>query len=71
MADRVRTLPSGKLRELTVLQAADTLGVTTETVRRAIRSRELLAHHDPFSRGYRYLINAADLAAFIEKRRIG
>lgn len=61
----------GKQRQLTVAQAAATAGCHPETIRRAIRSRQLLATREPVKRGHGYIILAADLAHFIEKRRLG
>lgn len=58
-------------RFLTVEEAAVQLGCHVETIRRAIRRKELLAQKDPVSRGPRYLIAATDLSAFVEKRRAG
>ena len=58
-------------RLLTVEEAAVQLGCHVETIRRAIRRKELLAHKDPVSRGPRYLIAVSDLSAFVDKRRAG
>lgn len=58
-------------RYLTVEQAADKLGCHPETIRRAIKRRELLATWEPLSVGPRYQIAVEDLAAFVEKRRRG
>lgn len=58
-------------RFLSVEEAALQLGCHTETIRRAIRRKELLAHKDPVSKGPRYLIAATDLSAFLEKRKAG
>ena len=58
-------------RQLTVEEAALQLGCHVETIRRAIRNRELLAFKDPVSRGPRYLIEVTDLKAFVDKRRAG
>ena len=58
-------------RLLSVEEAAIKLGCHPESLRRAIRRRELLAHKEPLSRGPRYLIDPVDLAAFLEKRRSG
>jgi excisionase family DNA binding protein len=58
-------------RFLTVEEAAVQLGCHVETIRRAIRRKELLAFKDPVSRGPRYLISVTDLSAFVEKRRTG
>jgi excisionase family DNA binding protein len=61
----------GAGRRLSVEQAAETAGCHPETIRRAIRRRELLATREPTKRGRGYVILAADLATFIEKRRVG
>lgn len=61
----------GQQRRLTVEEAAATLGCHPETIRRAIRARELLATREPTKRGRGYVILAADLASFREKRRTG
>lgn len=58
-------------RFLTVEEAAVQLGCHVETIRRAIRRKELLAQKDPVSRGPRYLIAVSDLSAFVDKRRSG
>jgi excisionase family DNA binding protein len=58
-------------RFLTVEEVAVQLGCHPETIRRAIRRRELLAHKDPVSRGPRFLIEVNDLHAFLEKRKAG
>jgi excisionase family DNA binding protein len=58
-------------RFVSVKGAAELLGVHPETIRRAIRRKELLAQKEPFSKGPRYLISVADLKALQEKRRIG
>lgn len=50
---------------------ADEAGCSVETLRRAIRRKELLATIEPLSRGPRYVVNPADFAAFLEKRRAG
>ena len=61
----------GGARKLTVNQAAATAECHPETIRRAIRRHELLATREPTKRGRGYVILAADLASFIEKRRVG
>lgn len=61
----------GGARKLTVEQAAETAGCHPETIRRAIRAKELLATREPTKRGRGYVILAADLNSFIEKRRVG
>lgn len=58
-------------RALTVEQAAEKAGCHPETIRRAIRARELLATREPTKRGRGYVVLLSDLAAFIEKRRVG
>jgi hypothetical protein len=47
------------------------LGCSVETLRRAVRRKELLATIDPVSRGPQYVATAADVQAFLEKRRAG
>lgn len=61
----------GQQRRLTAEQAAEAMGCHPETIRRAIRARELLATREPTKRGRGYVILAADLASFREKRRTG
>lgn len=56
---------------LIVEKAAAKAGCSTETLRRAIRTKELLAHRHPTQRGRPFLIDSLDLAAFLEKRRRG
>ena len=58
-------------RPLTVEQAAQRAGCHPETIRRAIRRRELLATREPTKRGRGYVVLLTDLADFIEKRRFG
>jgi len=58
------------VRKLTVTQAAETAGCNPETIRRAIRRRELLATREPTKRGRGYIILPADLFSFMEKRRL-
>ena len=58
-------------RRLTVAEAATIAECHPETIRRAIRRRELLATHEPTKRGRGYIILATDLHAFMEKRRVG
>lgn len=53
----------------TVAQWAEELGCTQETLRRAIRRKDLLAKREPFGRGLPYRIDSRDMATFIEKRR--
>lgn len=61
----------GAGRKLDVIEAATTAKCHPETIRRAIRTKELLATREPTKRGRGYVILAADLASFIEKRRVG
>jgi excisionase family DNA binding protein len=56
-------------RTFTVAAAATKAGCHPETIRRAIRAKELLATREPTKRGRGYVILAADLHSFIEKRR--
>lgn len=42
-----------------------------ETIRRAIRRKELLATREPTKRGHGFVILSTDLAAWLEKRRVG
>jgi len=58
-------------RVMTITQWAKELGCHVETLRRAIRRKELLATRDPLSPGLPYVISAADMASFLEKRRLG
>ncbi len=50
---------------------AEQAGCSVETLRRAIRRKELLASIDPLSRGPQYVVTAADFASFLDKRRAG
>jgi hypothetical protein len=50
---------------------ASQAGCTVETLRRAIRRKELLAVKEPLSRGPRYVVTPTDFQAFLEKRRAG
>lgn len=50
---------------------AEAAGCSVETLRRAIRRKELLATIDPLSRGPQYVVTPTDFAAFLEKRRAG
>lgn len=54
----------------TTVGAAEKAGCHPETIRRAIRNKELLATREPTKRGRGYSILATDLGAFIEKRRV-
>ena len=58
-------------RKFDVKQAAEAAECHPETIRRAIRAKELLATREPTKRGRDYVILAADLKTFIEKRRVG
>lgn len=58
-------------RMLNVIEAAKAAGCHPETIRRAIRAKELLATREPTKRGRGFVISAADLNAFLEKRRVG
>jgi hypothetical protein len=58
-------------RRLTVIEAASKAECHPETIRRAIRRRELLATREPVKRGRGYTILVADLFSFLEKRRTG
>jgi excisionase family DNA binding protein len=58
-------------RLITIDEASVQLNCSPETLRRAIRRKELLAKKDPLSKGPRYVIEPSDLAAFLEKRRNG
>jgi len=56
-------------RKFTVVQAATTAECHPETIRRAIRAKELLATREPTKRGRGYVILSADLNSWLEKRR--
>lgn len=56
-------------KALSVAQAAQLAECNPETIRRAIRSKELLATKDPVGVGRGYRITVADLNTFLEKRR--
>jgi len=56
---------------LNVIEAAKAAGCHPETIRRAIRAKELLATREPTKRGRGFLISVTDLNAFLEKRRLG
>lgn len=58
-------------RKFSSEEAAAVAGCNVETIRRAIRRRELLATKEPTKRGRGYVILAADLHSFMEKRRVG
>ena len=53
----------------TLIEAADRLGVCTETIRRAIKSGELAAVVNTLTRGHRLEVSERDLAAFAARRR--
>lgn len=57
-----------RLGELGVADAAGLAGSCPETIRRAIRSGELLAKRHPTDRGHPFRIFRTDLAAFLQKR---
>ena len=57
-------------RRMNVTEAAKVAGCHPETIRRAIRAKELLATREPTKRGRGFVIAATDLAAFLEKRRV-
>ncbi len=57
-------------RKFTVSQAAIEAHCNPETIRRAIRRKELLATREPTKRGRGYVILSSDLAAFMERRRL-
>lgn len=59
------------VQRLTVRQAASTVGCNIETIRRAIRAKELRATRHPTRRGRPYLIDPTDLAEWLEQRRKG
>jgi len=63
MESQVKTEPLTKF--YTVAQVADALGVSVRTVRRRIKSGDLVAHH--FGTAVR--IAEADLKAFIARKR--
>lgn len=58
-------------RQMSVTQAAKTADCAVETIRRAIRSKELPATRHAVRPGRPYQVAATDLAAFLEKRRTG
>lgn len=58
-------------RKLDVTEAAETAKCHPETIRRAIRRKELLATREPTKRGRGFVITATDLASWLEKRRVG
>ena len=58
-------------RMLNVIEAAKAAGCHPETIRRAIRAKELLATREPTKRGRGFLISVTDLNAFLERRRLG
>lgn len=58
-------------RKFDTAGAAAQVGCNPETIRRAIRRKELLATREETKRGRGYVITAADLASWLEKRRVG
>lgn len=56
-------------RRMSVAQAAEEADCHIETIRRAIRSKELLASRHPTKIGHPYEIASVDLAAFLTRRR--
>lgn len=56
-------------QQLTLQEAAKKAGCHTETIRRAIVRKELLAQKHPTAKGAPYLIYAVDLGAWLESRR--
>jgi excisionase family DNA binding protein len=50
--------------------AADLVGCHPETIRRAIRTRELLATRHPTAKGRPFRIDQTDLEDFLRKRRL-
>ena len=57
-------------RKFNTQQAAEKAGCNPETIRRAIRRKELLATREAVKRGRGFVILATDLAAWLEKRRV-
>ena len=57
-------------RILGVTDAARQVGCHPETIRRAIRRKELLATRQPTARGRGFIISSRDLAAWLERRRV-
>ena len=57
-------------RTFNVTEAATMAECHPETIRRAIRRKELLATREPTKRGRGFVIRARDLHAFMEKRRL-
>ena len=55
---------------LTVREAADQLGVHPETIRRAVRNKQLRAQRNRLQRGGPLLISEADLANFRISRTV-
>lgn len=58
-------------KSYSVVAAATEAGCHPETIRRAIRAKELLATREPTKQGRGYVILAADLASWLQKRRVG
>lgn len=61
---------NGLGRKYTVATAAAKAACHPETIRRAIRRKELLATREPTKRGRGFVILGSDLASFMEKRRV-
>lgn len=57
-------------QKLDVKAAATKAACHPETIRRAIRSKELLATREPTKRGRGFVILPADLASWLDKRRV-
>lgn len=60
-----------KPRTFSTVEAAAEAGCCAETIRRAVRAKELLATKEPTKRGHGFVIRSADLAAWLQKRRVG
>lgn len=56
-------------RVMTVSQWSEELGCVPETLRKAIRRKQLLAYRKPLVKGRPYQIESHDMAAFLAKRR--
>lgn len=57
-------------RQVTVPVAAELAKCHQETIRRAIRAKELLAKRHPTKPGRPWLIYVTDLSAWLEKRSL-
>ncbi len=53
----------------TTREWAEELGCHPETIRRAIRAKELLAEIDPLSKGPTYRMTSKSIARWLEDRR--